>query len=32
MQYYMVEQEAYPNGSPVDAVKANAGYMKKLKA
>jgi sugar phosphate isomerase/epimerase len=32
MQYYMVEQEAYPNGSPLDAVKTNAGYMKKLKA
>jgi sugar phosphate isomerase/epimerase len=32
MQYFMVEQEAYPNGSPIDAIKTNAGYMKKLKA
>lgn len=32
MQYYMVEQEAYPNGTPLDAIKTNAAYMKKLKA
>jgi sugar phosphate isomerase/epimerase len=32
MQYYMVEQEAYPNGSPIDAIKVDAAYMKKLKA
>lgn len=32
MQYYMVEQEAYPNVSPVEAIKVNAAFMKKLKA
>ncbi len=32
MQYYMVEQEAYPNGTPMEAAKANAAFMKKLKA
>jgi sugar phosphate isomerase/epimerase len=31
MKYFIVEQEAYPNGTPLDAVKKNAGYMKKLK-
>lgn len=31
MQYYIVEQEAYPNGTPLEAVKADAEYMKKLK-
>ncbi|HEX7845353.1 MAG TPA: sugar phosphate isomerase/epimerase, partial [Chitinophagaceae bacterium] len=30
MEYYIVEQEAYPNGTPVQAVKADAEYMKKL--
>ena len=32
MQYYIVEQEAFPNGTPLEAANANAGYMKKLKA
>jgi sugar phosphate isomerase/epimerase len=31
MEYFIVEQEAYPNGSPLKAVEAGAGYMKKLK-
>lgn len=31
MEYYIVEQEAYPNGSPLEAVKADAEYMKKFK-
>ncbi|MBM3414853.1 MAG: sugar phosphate isomerase/epimerase [Bacteroidetes bacterium] len=31
MQYFIVEQEAYPNGTPLEAVKKNAEYMKKLK-
>lgn len=31
MQYYIVEQEAYPNGSPIEAAKVDAGYMKKLR-
>lgn len=31
MEYFIVEQEAYPNGSQLDAAKANAAYMKKLK-
>lgn len=31
MEYFIVEQEAYPNGSPLNAVKAGAEYMKKLK-
>lgn len=31
MQYYIVEQEAYPNGTPLEAVKVNAEYMKKFK-
>jgi sugar phosphate isomerase/epimerase len=31
MQYYIVEQEAYPNGTPLEAAKADAEYMKKLK-
>ena len=31
MQYYIVEQEFYPNGSSLEAVQADAGYMKKLK-
>ncbi len=30
MQYFLVEQEAYPGGSPLDAVKKNAEYLKKL--
>jgi hypothetical protein len=30
MEYYIVEQEAYPSGSPVEAAKADAEYMKKL--
>lgn len=32
MKYYIVEQEAYPNGSPMAAARTNAAYMKKLKA
>lgn len=31
MEYYIVEQEAYPNGNPMDAAKADAEFMKKLK-
>ncbi len=31
MEYFIVEQEAYPNGSQLEAAKANAAYMKKLK-
>jgi len=30
MKHYIVEQEAYPGGSPLEAVKANATFMKKL--
>ncbi|MFM2338106.1 MAG: hypothetical protein RL115_1299 [Bacteroidota bacterium] len=32
MKYYIVEQEAYPNGTPLDAIKVNATFMKKAKA
>ncbi len=31
MEYFIVEQEAYPNGSSTEASKVNARYMKKLK-
>jgi sugar phosphate isomerase/epimerase len=31
MQYYMVEQEAYPNGSPLQAANTDAAFMKKLR-
>lgn len=31
MQYYIVEQEAYPNGSSIEAAKVDAEYMKTLK-
>lgn len=31
LDYYFVEQEAYPGGSSLKAVENNAGYMKKLK-
>ncbi|HMU46024.1 MAG TPA: sugar phosphate isomerase/epimerase [Chitinophagaceae bacterium] len=31
MEYYIVEQEFYPNGTPLEAVKVDAEYMKKLK-
>lgn len=31
MKFYIVEQEAYPNGSPLQAAKASAEYMEKLK-
>lgn len=30
MQYYIVEQEAYPSGTPLEAVKTDAAYMKTL--
>lgn len=30
MQYFLVEQEAYPGGSALEAVKKNADYLKKL--
>ena len=30
MKYFIVEQEAYPGGSPLNAVKADAEYMKKI--
>lgn len=32
MQYYIVEQERYDNGSSLDAAKVGAAYMKKLNA
>jgi sugar phosphate isomerase/epimerase len=31
MQYFIVEQEAFPNGTPLEAVKKDASFMKKLK-
>ena len=31
MEYYIVEQEAYPNGTPLEAAKVDAAYMKTLK-
>lgn len=31
MQHFIVEQEAYPNGTPLEAAKVNAEYMKKLR-
>jgi sugar phosphate isomerase/epimerase len=31
MQYFIAEQEAYPNGTPLEAVKVDAAYLKKLK-
>lgn len=31
MKYYLVEQEAYPNGTSIQAIQADAEYMKKLK-
>lgn len=31
MNYFVVEQEAYPNGSSMEAAKVDAAYMKKLK-
>jgi sugar phosphate isomerase/epimerase len=31
MQYFIVEQEAYPNGSSLEAAKVDAAYMKTLK-
>jgi sugar phosphate isomerase/epimerase len=31
MEYFIVEQEAYPNGTPLEAAKVGAEYMKKLK-
>lgn len=31
MDYFIVAQEAYTNTTPIDAVKAGAEYMKKLK-
>lgn len=30
VEYFIVEQEFYPNGSPLDAAKVDAAYMKKL--
>ena len=30
MQYFIVEQEAYPNGSSLEAAKINAAFLKKL--
>ncbi|HYH14449.1 MAG TPA: sugar phosphate isomerase/epimerase [Flavisolibacter sp.] len=32
LQYRIVEQEAYANTTPIEAVKANADYMKRLSA
>lgn len=31
MKYFIVEQEAYPNGTPMEAVKTDGAYMKRLK-
>jgi sugar phosphate isomerase/epimerase len=31
MKYYFAEQEAYPNGSPMEAAKADAAYLKRIK-
>lgn len=31
MEHFIVEQEFYPNGTPLEAVKADAAYMKSLK-
>lgn len=31
LQYFIVEQEAYTGTTPLDAAKADAGYMKKIK-
>lgn len=31
MKYFIVEQEAYPNGTPMEAAKVDAAYMKKFK-
>jgi sugar phosphate isomerase/epimerase len=31
MQHFIVEQEAYPNGTPLQAAKVNAEYMKGLR-
>ncbi len=31
MQYFIVEQEHYPNSTPIKSAEAGAGYMKKLK-
>jgi len=31
MKYFIVEQEFYPNGTPLEAAKTDADYMKKLK-
>ena len=31
MEYFIIEQEAYPGGSPLNAVNVDADYMKKLK-
>ena len=31
MEYYVMEQEAYPAGTPLDAAKVGASYLKKLK-
>jgi sugar phosphate isomerase/epimerase len=31
MKHFIVEQEAYPNGTPLQAAKVNAEYMKGLK-
>lgn len=31
MQYYIVEQEFYPNGTPLEAAKVDGEYMKNLK-
>lgn len=31
MEYFIVEQEAYPNGTPLEAIKTDGAYMKKLK-
>lgn len=31
MEYYIAEQEAYPNGTPLEAVKVDAEYMMRLR-
>ncbi len=31
VKHFIVEQEAYPNGNPLQAAAIDAAYMKKLK-
>jgi sugar phosphate isomerase/epimerase len=31
LEYYIIEQEAYDNITPIEAAKENADYLKKIK-